>query len=561
MAEQFGIRLQVNVAHLLKQVNNAIAEINASGKTKKLKLQADVNTLSASIRKAIIDINTESKIRTKVNVSASETHLIKSIKTAINNINTSGSLNGKSVKLKASLNVDEAVKRVKSQIAGISNQSKTIGIGQSANNPILDKAVANIRKELEKEGQQLVTNNNYLKERATLFTKSGIVKTSTKYGGTGENVTLNTTNGNLTSVTKTIDNSRIASEQAKAEAAINRTRNALSALRAEYADENANKSIKSDTENFKKLEAEYNNIIQLINKFEQSDNKNTAQFKANIESKITSYEQMIAKFQRAEYAPTSLRTKDVSTSAAIETNRLKEFVAQIKSSSVQFERMEGTISNLELSLSQVKDSASLTDFLNKFTIAKSEFSALKSESKALTSELSKVDTVSNQIAGSLGKIASASNQGIFLKNSSNEKVIALQERFSKLTADFTALQTSLKDDTSAENLARVKNEAAALQKKLQEALTDSKGLKNSLANLKINSDLTRKASVLLGQITGYERLNGKAMGVTNPISGLTFGAELEQLKVAIPNVQDLDTLDQLNNKFTILKSNIKAIGK
>lgn len=561
MAEQFGIRLQVDIAHLLKQVNNAIAEINASDKTKKLKLQADINALSTSIRKAIIDINSANIIRNKVNVSASETHLVKSIKTAINNINTSGSLNGKTVKLKASLNVDEAVKRVKTQIASISNQSKPIGIGQGTNNPTLDKAVANIRKELEREGQQLVTNNEYLKERATLFSKTGTIKTSTKYGSSGENITLNATNGNLTSVTKTIDNSRIAAEQAKVEAAINRTRNALSALRAEYADENASKSIKSGSEDFKKLETEYNNIIRLINQFEQADNKNTAQFKVNIESKIADFELLIERFQRAQYAPTSLRTKDVATSAAIETNRLDEFVAKIKASNVPMELMADTVNGLKVSLSQITDAGSLTKFLNEFSIAKSEFSALKSESKALTSELSKVDAVSNQIAGSLNKIANASIQGIFLKNSSNEKVIALQERFSKLTADYTALQTSLRDDTSSENLARVKNEAAALQKKLQEALTDSKGLKYTLANLKINSDLTRKAIVLLGQITEYERLNGQAMGVTNPISGITLGAELEQLKAAIPNVQDLDTLDQLRGKFTILKSEIKAIGK
>lgn len=561
MAQTLGIMLQVDVSHLTKQINEAIKEINASDKIKKVKLQVDVNTLSSSIRKAVNEINSANKIKNKVNVSASETQLLKSIKTAINNINTNGALNGKVVKLKANLNIDDAVKRVKSQIAGITNSSNNINIGQNVNNPALDKAVANVRKELQAEGEQLKTNNDFLRERATLFTKSGTVRTSTKYGSSSENITLNATNGSLTSVTKSVDNSKIAAEQAKAEAAINRTRNALSALKAEYADTNAAKPIKSDTENFKKLENEYNAIVQLINEFEQADNKNTAQFKVNTESKIADFELMIEKFQRAQYAPTSLRTKDVETSAAIEANRLDEFISKIKASNVPVEQMQSTIDGLKLSLSKITDAGSLTKFLNEFSIAKSEFSALNSKSKALAHELSQVDSITKQITNTLRTLENKGNQGILLKNSSNEKVVAMQKDFADLTEKYTALQSSLKNDTSTENLAIVNKELVVLQKQLQKALTDSNALKTSLGNIKINSDLSKKANVLYSQITEYERLNGKGLGVSNPISGMTFGAELEQLKVAIPNAQDLGALDQLNNKFTILKSNIKTIGK
>lgn len=562
MAKQAGIQLMVDIQYLLDKVNEAITTLNSNGKLKKIKLSADENALATSIRKAVQNINADVRLKSRpINISASETQLLKSIKTAITNINASGSLNGKTVQLKADLNINDSVKRVKSQIAGIASQTNGINLGQTANNPTLDKTISNVRKQLQAEGEQLKTNNNFLRERITLYTKSGDLATSRKFGTTSENTTVNALNGNVTSITNTTDMSKIAAEQARAEAAINRTRNAVSALRAEYADANAAKSLNSNTENFKKLETEYNKIIESIKRFEQEDNKNTTQFKANIEGRIKSFELLIEQYQRAEYAPTSLRTKDVSTSAVIETNRLKEFVAQVKSSAVPFEKMVGTINGLELSLSKIKDSASLTDFLNKFSVAKSEFSALKSESKALTGELSKVDAATKQIANSLKTLENKSNQNIFLKNSGNADVVAMQKRFSDLMAQYSQLQASLKSDPSVENLAKVNNSLTTLAKKLQRALSDSEILKKSLKGIGMTYDFGKRANTLLAQIAQYERGNGKALGTLNLASGKTFGEDLAQIKANLLTAQDLGTIDQLNNKFIALKTNIKALGK
>lgn len=562
MAQNYGVQLSIDVAHLLKQINVAISNINVSGKTKPLKLSVDTKSLSASIRRAVEEINSAEKLKNRpINIAASEPKLRQSIVTAINNINTNGSLSGKAVNIKANLKLDDAIKKAKSQIAGIASQSQHISLGQNPNSTPLDTAIASVRKELEQEGQQLLANNEYLRERVALFTKSGSLRTSTKYGSAGENTVVNTTNGKITSVVQTTDNSRIAVEQAKAETAINRTRNALSALRAEYADINSTKPIKSDTANYKTLETEYNKIIQLINEFEQTDTKNTAQFKANVEGRIADFELMIEKFQRAQYAPTSLRAKDVKTSADIEANRLDEFISKVKASNVPIEQMQGTIDGLKLSLSKISDAGSLTKFLNEFSIAKSEFSALKAESKALSSEMSRVDAAAKQITDSLKTLANKGNQGIFLKNGGNGKVAAMQKSFDDLTVKYTELQTSLKNDSSAENLAIVNKELSALQKQLQKALTDSESLKKSLKNVKMSEDLTKKANTLLGQISQYERANGKALDTVNPISGITFGTELEQLKAAIPNVRDLGTIDQLNSRFSTLRANVKALGK
>lgn len=561
MAEQLGIRLSVSPQDLLKSVKEAIDKINDEGKLGKgLNLPVNTNVLASNIKKSIQEINGSNKLDSSpININASAAKLRESIKTAVSQINSGGKLNGTTVKLNASIDMKSTTKSLQQQIAELTKQSNNVNIGTTNGNQ-LQTAIANVRKELEAEGKRLEENNEFLRERVTLFTQSGNVATSRKYGSAGENTIINTNNGKVTSITSVTDNSKIEAEQIKATAAINKTRNALAALKAEYNDANATKPI-TNTANFAELEKEYNNIVQLINEFEKADNKSTAQFKANVESKITSFEQLIEKFQRAEYAPNTLRAKDVNTSKAIESNRLDEFIAKIKASNVPIKAMQGTIESLKQSLANITDAGSLTKFLNEFSIAKSVFNALKSQSNALSKELTQVDTVTKQITNSIKTLSSQGNQNIFIKNGSNLKVVELKKSISGLIAEYTTLQKSLKNDASVENVAKVKAEVEALQEKLRKTVADSDKLKTALSNIKLNDDISKKASTLLGKISEYQRQNSRAMNIRNPISGISYGAELEQLKDAIPNAQDLGMLDQLNNKFSIIRSNIKSLGK
>jgi len=387
LAQNYGVQLSIDVAHLVRQINAAIRTINADGKINPLKLSASTSALSASIRKAISEINSGEKLKSRpVNIDASESKLRQSIATAIKNINSSGALNGKAVNLKANLRLDDAVKKVRSQIADITAKSGDINVGGSATNA----AIANVRKQLQAEGEQLKTNNGFLRERITLFTRSGDIATSRKYGTLGENTVVNAANGTVTSITQTTDNSRIAAEQAKVTSAINGTRNAAIKLRDSYADINSTKPI-SNTAYFNDLENRYNEIIRLTNEFSKSDTQNAAQFKADMQAKIDELDRFVKLYQKAEYAPSTLRAKDIGTLKSISTNQLDEFVSKIKASNVPINQMQGTIDNLKLSLSNISDAGSLTKFLNEFSIAQSEFSALKSESKALATEMSRVD--------------------------------------------------------------------------------------------------------------------------------------------------------------------------
>ena len=561
MAEQFGIKLAVSYTDLLRSLNETIQKLNESKNVTKLKLGVNTNALTQSIKVSIGEINASEKLKSKpVALTVSTAKLRDSLSRAISEINRNGSLSNKTVNINAKLNLSDLKKQIQQQITNTSQLSGTVQTGDLANETALT-SIKKVRSELAAEGEQLKQNNNFVRERITLFTKSNTLKTSKKFGSQGENTTVSLTNGNLTSVTRVTDKSKIASEQAKATAAINETRIAAEKLRDSYADINAIKPLNENTIHFKELENRYNEIIGLTNKFEAADVKNTEQFKVNMSAKTAEFKRLIALYQKAEYSPSSLRAKDINTLKSISANQFREFVAQIKNSDVPFKQMEATINGLQASLEKISDAGSFNKFSNKFNIAKSEFSALKSESKAFADELSKTESVTIRITSALKKLSHESSLGIFAKNSGSQSVIDMQARFDSITKKFVAMQKGLANNSSAENIERIKNGLVSLERQLESVLADSNSLKNTLANLKLNNDLERKAFVLIGQIAEYERKNDDAMNVRNPLSGQTFGAELAQIKAAIPNAQDLGMLEQLNGRFVTIRSNIKALGK
>lgn len=565
MAQPFGIKLAVEIDQkdLVKAIKEAIDKINTEGKLvgKGLKLPVDTNALTHNIKKAIQEINESNKLDSKpINLSVSAAKLRESIKSAVNQINSSRKLDGTTVKLSAGIDLKSTAKNLQQQIAELTKQSSNVNLG-ATNGTQLQTAIANVRKELEAEGKKLQENNEFLRERVTLFTQSGNVATSRKYGASGKNTVVNTYNGRITSVSNVTDNSKIEAEQIKATAAINKTRNALAALKAEYSDINATKPIKN-TENFAQLEKEYEKIIELINEFEKSDNKNTAQFKANVESKITSFEQLIDKFQRAEYAPNTLRAKDVGTSKSIESNRLDEFIAKVKASNVPITEMQDTIDRLNLSLENIKDAGSLTKFLNEFSIAKSEFSALKAESKSLSTEINTVSKTMNDLKSSFGALEKITKKPIFANNMGDEKVAALVNNVKELKKSYADLITSLGKDSSAENVARVREQMTQLQVDTEKATSSATALETSLKRIGTDGNITRRLEELQARIVEFKSKNITGLGKVNSYTGKTFGAELDELlnKIPIAQAKGLEFTKSLENGFRVVRSQMQSLG-
>lgn len=200
MASQFSIKLSVSAADLIK-----------------------------SIKQTIDDINTSDKLKNKpLNISVSAAKLRENIRTAINEINASGKLSNTPVKLKVKLDINDAVKNLQKQLSSLTLKTG----GTNVNSTALSQSINNATNAIKNEGAAVQAVNNLLREQQTLLLKSGDIKRVQTFGSAGNTITNTFLNGNQTTQTTTTDYARQQREADRATAAINKTRNALSALRA-----------------------------------------------------------------------------------------------------------------------------------------------------------------------------------------------------------------------------------------------------------------------------------------------------------------------------------------
>lgn len=286
----------------------------------------------------------------------------------------------------------------------------------------------------------------------------------------------------------------------------------LDKLKAKYTDVNAPKAIK-DSGHLTELNDTYDNILTLIEAVRNADNLTSASMVANAERAISALDSLITKYQNEEYIATSLRTKDIPTAKAIQSNRFSEFKSKIQNSNVPLSEMQNDLDKLEETLNAAFDSESLTKFLNELDIAESKFKALKEQFKstsndgvevfnttALENQRKKIGELQNQVlslSGVAGKenelayyvqllneasdayskmYAEAANNPSFnaQKNEFNERILLIQQETNKtieLTKarklDQMARETSKTTTADSDNLNKIELSIKSLQNRME----------------------------------------------------------------------------------------------
>ena len=143
-----------------------------------------------------------------------------------------------------------------------------------------------------------------------------------------------------------------------------------------YSDINGTKPIIDET-HIKNLNVQYVRALRSIAQLKNADETTMASMKANAEKEIDSLKRMVKEYQNAEYAATSLRTKDLTTNKSIQTQELDRFINKISGSKQIFNAMSSDIIQLKTSLNSISDATSFTKFLNELDIAKAKFESLK----------------------------------------------------------------------------------------------------------------------------------------------------------------------------------------
>ena len=615
MAEQFGIRLSVVTEDLLASINNAIDNINNSGALHNIKVGFDTSAFDSAVKRLKTELVsiTGKTVTPKVELGTSradgqatleEYSAFKKIEEELANqkglaavqtefSKTTEIVNGltsavSAFKKEYSNITGDNIKALREQVQGltadIANSTKNINNAttksitktsktKSTNgNDQTTEKLKEQRQEQEKvikssedaarrivESEKRISDatqntNNLLKVRDKIYAETKDIYTSKTSGDSVNKITENYKNGNLTSTVTEINLERQRKELEQNYAAASKLASKLEDVKSKYADINGQKPV-TDVNNLNDLNSKYDSISATISKIPSASAEMVARLKADTESQIAELERLVRQYQNVEYAATSLRTKDIGTIKVAQANEIEEFTQKIIKSRVPISEMTSDITALKTSLNNVTDKNTLVEFLNQFDILKSKFSALNEQARTTAN-------ISKQIEKALNGLDKISNNSTLFKNKGyNEtEYNNLISSVDALKNKYLELQNSLKADSSSENLANVKARTVELEEELKKTGRQAANLKSELSSIRIDENITKKVAQTQAMIADIQRKNAYAMGKENTISGygLTFGQEFKQLS---EELQKYPTkVDEINNKVTVLRSNIKTLG-
>lgn len=172
----------------------------------------------------------------------------------------------------------------------------------------------------------------------------------------------------------------VEKSMAKANVEATKLSTSLNKIQADINDTGVSRPIK-DSSNIAQLETQYEKVKTAIEAVRNADATALPQMKANAEAEISALRSMESQFRNAENAATSLRTLDIDTIKAKNTNEIDKFANGLKAAGIESADLTQDINNLRIALNKIgaTDKEGLTKFLNDFDVAKSKASALRSE--------------------------------------------------------------------------------------------------------------------------------------------------------------------------------------
>ncbi len=569
-----NVGLGVDSGAIIKSINSAVRDINKnnSDSLAKIKISVDTTRLRSSIRHAVGEINKGSGLETApVKLSI----VFKNVKQAVSELQKQ--LDGTSVKIGGSANgvsatsgetvsnavrqaaeqATEALKQQTQAESDAANAAKDSSVtavdadnSEKRSASLLSTALGELVEKRKELGRLIQEQKDFAADGTPI---SKTVKMGTGTQNTSDRYRYDTESGSykLTGYTENFNASAIKSNLDKLYVAAVQLETKLKDVNAAYTDINSAKPIKEQP-HLDDLKTRYDNIVNSIIEMTKTSGENATVLKANINAEIADLERLAESYRNAEYAATSLRTKDISTVKLEESNNIDTFVANIIKSKVPLLEMQTDIDKLRESLNNVTDKNSLVDYLNQFSVASSRF-------KSLSAEVDAVSQTMRELEKSMSALNKISNNATLYKNEGVEEIKVLLGNVEQFKASYQELIKSLSQDSSPENLTKVREQMASLQVDTDKAAAEADRLTKSLRQVRIDDNNLKKVNQLIAQMEEYMRRNPAAMTKTSS-TGTTYGNEIQafisQLQTA-GSIGDAE-LQKIANGFANVKYQIKA---
>ena len=162
-----------------------------------------------------------------------------------------------------------------------------------------------------------------------------------------------------------------------------KAQNILNSIQSSLNDTGANRTLANTNFDTNGLTTAITRVQNAITALGNSTKTTFADANNNVGKEISALNDLIAKLKNAEYAATSLRTKDISTVKTDEGNKLDTFAEKMKQSGHYSDDLQNKVARLKDELNSVFDTSSLTNYLNNMSNLESEFKLVDAQAKTL----------------------------------------------------------------------------------------------------------------------------------------------------------------------------------
>lgn len=187
----------------------------------------------------------------------------------------------------------------------------------------------------------------------------------------------------------------------KQQKAVASAKNALSSIESKLHDPNITKSLAGTDFNANGLNSQLEKVRSAISVLDNASRDTFTQAKIDVDTEITSLNNLISTLKNAEYAATSLRTKGLETTKDVYASKLDVLVTKMKSSGAYTNGFRSGVDNLKNILNVATDTSGLTAFLNGFDKLEAGYKRAEASAKAFN----QAQKVGINVSGLQSKIA------------------------------------------------------------------------------------------------------------------------------------------------------------
>lgn len=290
-------------------------------------------------------------------------------------------------------------------------------------------------------------------------------------------------------------------------------------------------------------------LTETVSKIEEIKNANktlSTEQKNEIKKMITELSLYAKEQQKLAYPP-MISSTSIEDSVEKAKATLSTLEQKWKTQGILTGEFKAQVVSLRAELDQVGN----TEGLKKYNTS---LKLVQESAKQLLSTEKQYAQVEQDISNTITKLNSLSNSSVFSKNTSNPRVVQTKQELADLAKEYQKLMAKMQGDITPVGLETLGSELDRLNTRFNSACASAEQFERELKDDNSANQLARKVSVLTTRIEAFRKANKKS----EKLFGSQYDAILSEL--SDPNI-DLQTYNRLVKEFQTLRLEINKADK